>query len=945
MKIVHQNAQTATNKIDELTLLCNELLPDVFVVSEHGFSLDTIDQFYIKHYQLANYFCRRNFKGGGVSIFVKDNLNFQTFTLNEKIELDFEAEGVKVQLSSSENIIVVGLYRSPNGCIRSFFDKLEELLTKMFSKSSKFLIIGDININVLDPTNPNTQRLRDMLRSFNLKWSIESPTRITHTSRTAIDNVISNISNITVSVLNSAISDHFAQEAVVHNCKQNIDKPTVKLIRTLKAQNINLLNNFLKNEDWTFLNDYSCTEDMFNAFNNCFNYYLDLSCPFKKSKQVQKTKNSSWITKGILVSRDRLKFYNHIFINTQNEEFKIFFRRYKQTYKKVIKAAKAYDVNRALNKTENFSKTAWEIINNSKGSNFKTKSEIKKIQIDDREVDDPVEIANEFNSFFSSIASAFQSQTNPRVVANDREPVFSMALTPVDEEEVSRVIQKLNSKKTCDANGISVWLLKQCFKNVLTPLTQLINSSFETGIFPSILKIAKVVPIFKKDDPLQPSNYRPISILPVFSKVFEKIFCERVESYLDHFQLLCNEQFGFRKNKSTIDAINNLIINVVEGLERREHVLSIFLDLSKAFDCVHHEILLHQLEACGIRGLPHKWLSSYLGGRSQYVEISNVLSTKRQISQGVPQGSILGPLLFLIYVNKLPSVKQHGELVLYADDTTLCFKEKTLEQLEIVSFIELNSCIQYFSEINLATNHSKSNMINFSLRQQEHAVRPAVCVDDVFLEETESTKFLGMYLDRGLTWCDHVDSICAKLASGIFAMRTLDTFCSIEVLKMAYFGLVYPHFAYGLRLWGSCSNARFQRVFILQKKAVRIIKKLNSRESCKNSFRELGLLTLPCLYMYEIIVYCKSKCDLVQGRDIHQYETRGRDSYRVQQHRLTMTHHLPEQIGVRLINSLPDEIKQLNSLSIFKNRLKHLLVSNSYYSIQEFLNSQLELNV
>lgn len=927
-----------------MTLLCSELLPDIFVVTEHGFSLDNIDQFILKNLKLANYFCRERFKGGGVAIFVKDSLHFQKFSPSEKTELDFEAEGVKVQLSSAENIIVVGLYRSPNGCIRSFFQKLEELLTKLFSNSTKFLIIGDININVLDIDHPNTQQFRDILRSFNLKWSIESPTRITHTSRTAIDNVFSNIPNIAVSVLNTAISDHFAQEALVHNFEPNIKKPTEKLIRTLKAQNINILNNLLKKENWMFLNDYSCTEDMYNAFSNCFNNYLDMSCPYKKSKQVQRTKNSSWITRGILVSRDRLKLYNNIFINTQNEEFKIFFRRYKQTYKNVIKAAKAYDVNKALNETENFSKTAWKIINNSKGSKIKTKSEIKQIKINNREVEDSMEIANEFNFYFSTIALAFQSQTNPRVVANDREPAFSMALTPVDEAEVSRVIQKLNSKKTCDNNGISVWLLKQCFKNILIPLTKIINSSFETGIFPSILKIAKVVPIYKKDDPSQTCNYRPISILPIFSKVFEKIFCEKMESYLDHFQLLCNEQFGFRKNRSTIDAINNLVVNVVEGLERREHVLSIFLDLSKAFDCVHHEILLHQLEACGIRGIPHKWLSSYLRGRSQYVEISNVFSTENQINQGVPQGSILGPILFLIYLNKLPSIKQRGELVLYADDTTLCFKEKTLEELEIVSFIELNSCMQYFSEINLATNQSKSNMISFSLRRQEHAVRPAVSLDDVLLEETESTKFLGMYLDQGLTWCDHVNSICAKVASGIFAMRTLSQFCSTKILKTAYFGLVYSHFAYGIRLWGGCANNKFQRVFILQKKSIRIIKRLNPRESCKNAFRELELLTLPCLYMYEVIVYCKSKCDLVQGSNIHHYETRSRDNYRSQPHRLTLTHHLPEQVGVRLINRLPDDIKQLTNFSLFKIRLKRFLVQNAYYSVQEFLDSRSEIN-
>ncbi len=441
----------------------------------------------------------------------------------------------------------MGIYRSPNGCMDSFFNQLEQLLTKLFSNFSKFLLIGDININVLDLANPSTQRLRDTLSSFNLKWSVNSPTRITNISQTAIDNVITNIPNTSVSLLNSAISDHFALEAVIHSCKSENIEPQVKISRTLKAQNINLLNHFLKNESWNFLDKYNCSNDMFNAFSNCFNYHLDIACPLKRSKLNQRKRSNSWITKGILVSRDKLKFYYSIFINTQNEDFRAFYRRYKQTYKRVIKAAKAYDVNKALQTTDNFSKTAWQIINKSKGSKSQTNFGPTKIEINNGTIEDPMKIANEFNTYFSSVASSFQTQPKRPQINNVREPVTSMALGPVDEDEVFRVIQKLNAKKTCDNNGMSVWLLKQCFRHILTPLTKLINSSFETGTFPCLLKTAKVVPVFKKDNPCQTSNYRPISILPVFSKVFERVFCNRLESFLENFQVLCPEQFGFRK--------------------------------------------------------------------------------------------------------------------------------------------------------------------------------------------------------------------------------------------------------------------------------------------------------------------------------------------------------------------------------------------------------------
>ena len=194
-----------------------------------------------------------------------------------------------------------------------------------------------------------------------------------------------------------------------------------------------------------------------------------------------------------------------------------------------------------------------------------------------------------------------------------------------------------------------------------------------------------------------------------------------------------------------------------------------------------------------------------------------------------------------------------------------------------------------------------------------------------------------MHLDQGLTWNDHVNKVCSKVTSGIHALRILSKTCSLEVLRMAYYGLVFPHLSYGIRLWGSCSQRQFLKVFRLQKKAVRILLRLNYRESCRDAFRELGLLTLPCLYIHEVVLYCISRCTLVQGREVHNYGTRGRDNLRLQQHRTVTFANLPKQIGVRLINGLPEELKNIQNFNHYITQLKHVLVSKAFYSVDEFL--------
>lgn len=934
--VVHQNAQRATNKSLQLEILCDELKPNIFVVSEHGYSAGTIDYFNIPNYELAASFQRTNYLGGGVAIFTKLNVNYRLFDLERFCkELDFEIAGITVSTANMIDLSVIGLYRTPDGDLRIFFEQLEVLLQTLYSKRLKFVLTGDFNINVLDAARPETKQLKDVLASFGLVWSINSPTRVTATSKTAIDNVVTNCDGVTTTVVHTAISDHDAQVIHFENCGTSVNSPAVNLSRSFDPSSIHSLKRQLCSERWNTLYPLNNVDEQFNFFFGSFSFHLDVSCPLKTFKEDRRPKKNTWITRGILISRAKLKQHALVAKTSNDENFKVFFKTYKKTYRKIIKLAKSFDINKKLTGTNNFSKTAWSVINGFKGGQGKIKKPIV-IRVDDEEISDPAMVANGLNEFFASVGEMNVMTDHHVSNVPTNGPIASMVLLPVTEDEVAKVLKQLPSKKSTDVNGVSVWLLRECWAHLVSPLTSLVNASFESGVFPSALKAAKVIPIFKKGDPLEPSNYRPISILPAFSKVYEKLFLDRLLGFLDRHRIFSLDQFGFRKGKSTVDAIESFVSRIVDSLERKNPTLSVFLDLSKAFDCVEHSSLLTTVEEYGIRGVPLSWVASYLNGRTQKVQVANHLSDSIPMGRGVPQGSILGPVLFLLYVNNLSSAVRSGQITQYADDTTLCCSAKSNSELETQTFVELNSVIQFFSELNLKTNETKSKYINFTRGTSRLEAPPTVMAGDSVLEEVDCTTFLGIIIDNDLTWSCHLEKTCNKVSSSIFALRTLSKYCPQTILRTAYFGLIYPHITYGIVLWGGCADIEFLRLFRLQKKSIRIIGKMQHRESCRNAFREMNLLTLASVYILETVLFCKFKCDLVQGSDVHEYNTRGRELYRTAQNRLQLADRLPSQVGVKLINGLPESIRNEPSPAVFKGRLKRFLTHHAFYTVGEF---------
>jgi len=315
-------------------------------------------------------------------------------------------------------------------------------------------------------------------------------------------------------------------------------------------------------------------------------------------------------------------------------------------------------------------------------------------------------------------------------------------------------------------------LLKALKEEITLPLTTAINKSLESGIFPDKFKIANVVPIFKAKDKQEFSNYRPISLLSNVSKLLEKIVHRRLYKFMNDSNILYSSQYGFRNNHSTIQAITELVGNILKGFDKKEVTLSIFLDLSKAFDTIDHSILLNKLEHYGIRGLPLQWLKSYLSGRRHYVEYKGVKSDLMSVSCGVPQGSVLGPLLFIIYTNDLANVSKLISTILFADDTTLYCTGKDLNILVNNVNRSLIDVVDWFRANKLSLNICKTNFILFHSRNMDMSqTNIDLVMGDIHIERVNNGKFLGMILDNLLEWQSHICSLESKMSKQLYILN------------------------------------------------------------------------------------------------------------------------------------------------------------------------------
>lgn len=959
ISILHQNIQHLPSRIDSLNLTLEELKPVFVALSEHKMSKYEIDRVNVDGYRLCTFFARENPGGGGVMILLKRDSKIhetvipQCQTLVQERVFEYCALKFKID---QKYITLVCFYRSPIKCNQQIFlDKLEVLLNCLVKNNNKIIIVGDFNVNVLNKDLFYVNFV-NVLAAFNVRYLVDFPTRVTTTTATAIDNCISNIPNLIISGLITELSDHDAQlvellldgvSNTLGTCKQ--------MIRKFNKVNKDTFCRQIASETW--LEVYQATVDVkYDIFLNTVLYYFDVYFPKMLSK-VTCQKSLQWVSQDIMDGKHEILQLSRLFRETKGEGIKRSLRRKKREIRNKVNEAKKQFYDSKVANADNCVKVTWGIINNEVGKQQQNLPNFK-INLNSEAISDPIRIAESFNNFFINIV---KETVHPRsentnysnVFANNTECLngtnfapIHFKFTTVTDIEVLNVIKSLKNKTSSGFDEIPISLIKEFKDIILKPLTHLINSSLISGIFPSKLKIAKVIPILKKGKSEELGSYRPISLLPTFSKIYEKIVHKQLVLYLEGNGLLDDQQHGFRSGRSTVTAGVRFVQTIIDAIDNKENVVGLFLDISKAFDSILHDRLFSILYNFGIRGKELQWFKSYVQDRYQFVEIKhqnlNVIeshkSTMSKIMYGVPQGSILGPLLFICYLTGLPSLNIDNSIniVLYADDANVIFTGKSQQDIENKCAIEMTQIKQFLNSANLLLNTNKTNFISFHTKQNRHPIHPLIKIEDYSVEQLTDTKFLGLIIDNNLSWDEHVKFVSKKLSSGLYALRRMKHYCNLTTLKTIYFSLLQSHISYGIAIYGGTTKKNLDYVLKLQKKAIKVMLDLAGNDSVKFYFKELGFLTVYDLYILETIKYCKQYNISNTQTQTHTHNTRYH--FTADRHNLELYKKKTTYAGLKFLQHLPQDIANEQNHRIFISKLKSFLMNISCYSIEEFYN-------
>ena len=839
--IVYHNAQSLNSKIEEIRLMASERNPKLMAFVETWLDKSHLNkEFEINSYILLRRDRKAEANRGGVCLYVNRSFKAKVLELNSHAGHCYcENLWVEISCSVGRRFVIGVIYRSPSGSLANFCQHMQMDLSQVVDRGMPIIIVGDFNVDLLR-MDSNSEFYRNCMESFFLEQVVNSETRVTATSRSIIDHIwtddINKIRNIE---LHAGFSDHkICYVDMLIRYKEV--KPREFNSRSYKNFSAENYIDELKNQNWENVLSRSGVDECWEAFQTDLRRIIDIHAPIKSFSKLKG--NQPWMTRNLLELIHMKNATKEIAEYLGTSEWCALFKQRKSVVdKETLKAKKDYWARKIEEHVDNPIKL-WKTMKDLAPSCFADKPEIS---LDANK-------AEEFNQFFTGIADSKRAEIDSvdpceataYLESFGGEDALKLDLVEINEECTRNTIGKLPIGKAAGVDGIPAKALKIGIDVLIRPITALINMIIRSATFPQCLKVSVVTPIHKKGDPEDPNNNRPISVLPILSKVVERIIKQQLMAHIELNKLLVDVQHGFRPYHSTSTCLLTLQDDIYRNLEEGKMTGIVCLDLTKAFDMMDHGVLAAKLRSFFGEGNATKILINYLEGRQQQVKIGNTLSESRDITYGVPQGSILGPLLFLIFINDLPRNIQRCKTLLFADDTTLYAGSRHPCNIQAALNSDLETVKKWFDKNMLILNVSKTNFIMIKPKHMTDDHNAVIMVGGRRIEEVGVARVLGVKMDNGLTYESHLRELISNVKYRYRAFSRIARFLNEDTKLLLYNSVIACRLNYCDVVWNTGNKYMKDRLQTIQNRAARIILNSGPLENAEGLMDQLGWLNL-----------------------------------------------------------------------------------------------------
>ena len=931
--IAQININSIRNKFDMLSTFIGDNI-DILVITETKID----NSFPTKQFLMAGfsepYRIDRNQHGGGILVFVRDDIPCHSLITKN---IPIEALLLEINLRKKKWLLCCS-YNPHKSSVANHLYELQKMLDIQSANYDNFLLVGDFN------AEPKDKEIVDFCQTYNMQNIVNDFTCYkNHNKPTCIDLMITNRPK------------SFLKSKVIETGLSDFHKMTVAILRMFFSKRSP---NIIKYRDYRNFSNSSFRNDLLLEISNTKNngnhhvsFQSTLMKVFNKhvpiKKRTLRANQAPFMNKVIskaIMHRSRLK---NRYLKSRCQEHKVAYNQQRNYCVSLIRKSKKSFFNKIETDTIVNSKKFWTTVKPFFSEKNMVNSKINLIE-NNEIVSDDSKIANTFNDFFVNIVPSLEIKENEQLVHTEGtfdcqierildkykfhpsvktikenlQLIKSFSFRNIQKEFLISVIDSLDSSKTCQKQDIPIKVIKNnsdIFSNILF---ESINHCFSTSCFPDELKHSEVIPIHKKDSKLDKANYRPVSILLNFSKIFEICMFEQISNYFEN--ILSKYQFGFRKGFNAQQCFIAMIELWKKSVDQKKAFGALLTDLSKAFDCVNHELLIAKCAAYGLDYLSLKLLFSYLENRKQTVRINYAFSESKSVKYGVPQGSVLGPLLFNIYICDLFVTIKDWKVANYADDTTPYVMCDDMESV----IISLESCSKliftWFENNYMKANSDKSHL----LLSTDNVIQANINND--LISNSKSEKLLGVTVDSKLKFDEHVNKLCDKASQKLSALARVSPFMSKKQKRKIMKAFITSQFGYCPLVWMFCSRAANNRINRIHERSLRIVYNDNASsflelldKDCSVSIHHRNLQVL-CIEIYKIknnlssevlkevfkIVnsnYNLRKKTLFEGRNI-----------RTEQYGF----HSLSYIGPKIWCGVPEDIKSSETLTTFKNKIK-----------------------